>query len=149
MIDFFKSTGEVVASTIAEWNPERSRSENAYKQGLFRHLQEKLPKDWRVQTEYGIGDSKVDIAVISKDLLSTVTVFIELKMNMNSKDKQQRLRGQILEYAPHTTCLFIILCGKTDPKLCHSIKEDLSRESSRKKILFTDFEQYFQLFIKE
>lgn len=66
--------------------------------------------DIQVTKQYAKGRIRADIVVGDK-------VIIELKNNLDSTGKYQRLIGQLNEYKAWDGDTIIVLCGKTDKNL--------------------------------
>ncbi|GAH19881.1 unnamed protein product, partial [marine sediment metagenome] len=72
-----------VMDIINKWKPGKCKTEKDYEKSLYNFLEKQLP-DIEIVKQFGIGRTKVDIAVARK-------VFIEIKYNLNSTSKLQRL----------------------------------------------------------
>lgn len=90
-----------VRKVVDMWNPEGCKTEKEYEISLFRLLEEQLP-GIEVIRQYGLGRIKADIAVGGK-------VFIEIKSNIGTRDRLQRLLGQLTLYAKAKVEYFILI----------------------------------------
>lgn len=114
-VGYFANPFEHVKKLVDEWNPSKCKTEKAFENSLIEFLQENLEgKD--VVKQYGIGRSKVDIGVDKK-------VFIELKKDLDTTAKLQRLLGQMDLYSKDLDNLLVVVCGKTDKNIEKSLRE--------------------------
>ena len=97
-----------VASEIKSWRPRNCHTELEYRNSLLAKLQGAFPIAAR--KEYGHGRVKADIAFENR-------IGIELKFNLNSPAKKQRLVGQLNDYRGACKNIIGVLVGKTDPDL--------------------------------
>jgi hypothetical protein len=98
-----------VEGLIKEWKPSSCESEKDYEKSLYTHL-EKGGLEGKITKQYGVGRSKVDIAV-GKD------VFVELKKDLKNTGQLQRLIGQLEIYSKDLNNVIIVLCGEVDKNL--------------------------------
>ena len=112
----FDTTFEDVSKVVSSWKPKKKHTrETHYRDDLVAYLRTELnkPSPWdfgpgrkyKIQKESGRG--LADIAVDDN-------VGIELKYNMNTKAKVDRLFGQIEDYIKSYSDMIIVLCGQTD-----------------------------------
>src|SRR5438093_10852245 len=80
----------MVVSHLERWRPRGCSSEKDFENSLYKYLHEKLP-DIQVTKQYAQGRVRADLVVGDR-------VIIELKHNLNSTAKYQRLVGQLIEY---------------------------------------------------
>lgn len=104
-----------VSSLIDSWKPEKFRTEQQYEKSLYEYLHDQL-EEIQVTRQYARARIRADIVVGDK-------VIIELKNNLNSTSKYQRLVGQLNEYKGWEGPIFIILCGETDTNLLKDLKK--------------------------
>ena len=107
-----------VEEIIKKWKPKKCKTEKDYELSLFKFLEKELP-GIDIVRQFGIGRLKVDIAVGKK-------VFIEIKNNLNSTSKLQRLIGQLALYEKEDIeNLIILICGQTDKNLLRQLKKNV------------------------
>jgi len=110
----------VVVSHLQKWRPRGCSTEKDFEKSLFKYLHEKLP-EIQVTKQYAQGRIRADLMVGGK-------VIIELKHNLNSTAKYQRLIGQLTEYRDWDGRVVILLTGETDPNLRKELRSFLRRE---------------------
>ena len=110
----------MIISLIEEWKPTKCKTEKAYEKSLYSFLHKKL-EDIQITRQYARGRIRADLVVGDK-------VIIELKNNLNSTTKYQRLIGQISEYKEWEGHIIILLTGETDPNLKKQLKMYFDRE---------------------
>lgn len=106
---------------INNWKPKKHNSEKDYEKSLYNFLDQHLDSI-QITKQYARGRSKVDLSVGEK-------VFIELKYNLNSNSKYQRLIGQLVEYRKWNSPFIIILTGETDSNLFKQLVEFIEKEN--------------------
>jgi hypothetical protein len=108
-----------VKKLIREWQPKNCRTEKDFERSLVAWLESKLEgKD--IAKQFGVGRVRSDVVIDKK-------VLVELKINLDSTAKLQRLLGQIQLYKEDwAKPVFLVLCGKHDAnlvrKLQHAVK---------------------------
>lgn len=107
-----------VSGLIDNWKPGKLRTEQQYEKSLYEYLHGHL-EDIQVTRQYAKGRIRADIVVGDK-------VIIELKNNLDSTSKYQRLVGQINEYKNWEGHILILLCGETDPNIYKDLKKHAS-----------------------
>lgn len=109
-----------VKEAIAKWSPHECKDEKSYENSLYFFLHEYFP-DVQITKEYAIGRTKVDINVGDE-------VIIEIKKDLKSTDKYDRLVGQLEEYKKWKGATIILLVGDAEPhfkkKLLNRAKEE-------------------------
>lgn len=104
-----------VKKFINKWKPRKCQTEKDYEMSLFKYLEKELP-DIEIIKQYGMGRAKFDIAVGRK-------VFIEIKSQLNSTSKLQRLIGQLATYIDEKVeNLIILICGQADKNLLKQLE---------------------------
>jgi len=126
---------DVAKEKIITWKPGSLKSEKDYEKSLYNYLHKNLDK-LQVTKQYAKGRIKADIVIQDK-------VIIELKNNLNSTAKYQRLIGQLIEYKNWEGNVIILLTGGTDLNL----KKDLQKFIDEQNGLWE--EQNFTLIVKE
>jgi hypothetical protein len=110
----------MITSLIEEWKPVDCGTEKAYEKSLYVFFHEKLA-DIQVTKQYARGRIRADLVVGDK-------IIIELKHNLNTTGKYQRLIGQISEYKGWDGQILILLTGDTDPNLRKQFRDYLVKE---------------------
>ncbi len=105
----FWSDVDAVVSLFEKWTPGAFRTEKEYESSLYEFLHKELG-DIQVTKQFASGRIRADLVVADK-------IIIELKHNLNSTGKYQRLIGQIETYKEWSGRTVILLTGKTDPNL--------------------------------
>ena len=117
-----------VTDIIKRWRPGKCKTEKEYEKSLYTFLEKQLP-DIEITKQFGIGRTKVDIAVGRK-------VFIEIKYKLNSTSKLQRLLGQLSLYKKEKEeDLIILLCGNVDKNILRQLKDEVE-EYNRTMFVF-------------
>lgn len=107
-------TQAAVAQEIESWRPRGCRTEIQYRNSLFN----KLEDAFRIAPtkEYGHGRVRADIAFERR-------LAIELKLDLNTTGKQQRLKGQLDDYAKAFNSTIVVLVGDTQRNLLEDLKK--------------------------
>jgi len=105
----FFDSGGMIASLIEQWHPRKCNTEKDYEKSLYRFLHNKL-EDIQVTKQFARGRVRADL-VIGDD------VIVELKNNLKTTNRYQRLVGQITVYKEWDGQIIIVLVGETDPNL--------------------------------
>ena len=111
---------DMVASLIKKWRPKDCKTEKSYEKSLYNYLHNKM-EDIQVTRQYAKGRIRADLVVEDK-------VIIELKNNLDSTSKYQRLIGQINEYKEWDGSIILILIGKTDKNLRKELDKYIEKE---------------------
>jgi len=112
-----------IEDLIKEWKPRRCKTEGQFEKSLFEFLEERTEGIDLIR-QYGQGRARVDIAVGRK-------VFVELKHNLNSTSKFQRLIGQLEIYKKEKfENIIVVLCGKIDKGFLRELERQ-AEESKR------------------
>src|SRR5712664_87856 len=108
-----------VQELIEEWKPGNLALEKNYEKSLLEFLRSKL-RHVKITRQYGAARIKCDVAV-GKDAL------IELKTNLTTTAKLQRLLGQVQLYKKELdTPIIILLLGRTDDDLFKTLYSNSS-----------------------
>jgi hypothetical protein len=109
----FLTVGAVIQE-IESWRPRCCNTEIEYRNSLF----EKLEDAFRIAPtkEYGHGRIRADIAFERK-------LAIELKLDLNTMGKLQRLKGQLDDYAKAFDGTIVVLVGDTERNLVEDLKK--------------------------
>lgn len=86
---WFDSPG-MVKKTIEDWKPVNCNTEKEYEKSLYYFLHKQF-ENIQITKQYARGRIHADLVVGDK-------IIIELKHNLNSTGKYQRLIGQLTEY---------------------------------------------------
>jgi len=105
----FFDSGGMIASLIEQWHPRKCNTEKDYEKSLYRFLRNKL-EDIQVTKQFARGRIRADL-VVGDD------VIVELKNNLKTTARYQRLIGQITVYKEWDGQIIIVLVGETDPNL--------------------------------
>ena len=81
---------EMVERLVDEWKPRRCATEKDYEKSLYKFLHEKF-EEIQITKQYARGRIRADIVVGDK-------IIVELKNNLNTTNKYQRLLGQLAQY---------------------------------------------------
>ncbi len=110
----------VVLSKLDNWNPRGCKSEKDFENSLYKFLHEEM-KDFQITKQYAKGRMRADLVIADK-------VIVELKHNLDSTTKFQRLLGQIAEYKNWSGPIVILLTGETEPNLRKQLQEYIRKE---------------------
>ena len=109
----FTSVSNVVRE-IRSWRPRECKTEAQYKHSLFRKLSGEVFRDEPIM-EYGDGRTRADIAFRKN-------IGIELKLDLDSTAKFQRLIGQLADYRRVFDNTIVVLVGAHDRGLVKELK---------------------------
>jgi hypothetical protein len=98
-----------VVGMIEKWEPKRCKTEKDYEKSLYSYLHGQL-EEIQVTKQYAKGRIRADIVVAD-------SVIVELKHNLDTTAKFQRLVGQLDEYKRWDGKIVVILTGTTEPNL--------------------------------
>ncbi len=122
----------IVTDIIKRWRPGKCKTEKEYEKSLYTFLEKQLP-DIEIIKQFGIGRTKVDIAIGRK-------VFIEIKHKFNSTSKLQRLLGQLSLYKKEKDeDLIILLCGDVDKNILRQLKDEVEKYNRNQLLSDTMF----------
>ena len=107
-------TGAVV-KLIKEWEPKTLKTETQYEKSLYDYLHDNL-EAIQVTKQYAKGRIRADIVVNDN-------VIIEMKNNLDTTGKLQRLVGQLDTYKKWDGDIIILLCGKTEANIKKELKK--------------------------
>ena len=126
----FSSLFSDVVENIEKWRPKKLESEAKYRDDLLAYLRKNLNKDdsiWGASSKVSIrketGRHLADIGINNE-------VGIELKYNLNSKSKVDRLFGQIDDYLKGYSSMVIVLCGKTSEEQLDYLEDKVRKMPS-------------------
>lgn len=110
----------MVRRIIIQWEPEGCSTEKQYERSLYDYLHEEF-QTIQITKQYAKGRIRADIVVGDK-------VIIEIKNNLDTTGKYQRLVGQIAGYKGWDGSIIILLVGKTDKNLRKELDRHLKAE---------------------
>lgn len=113
---------EAVTSLLEKWRPRNCKTEKDFEKSLYKYLNENLG-NIQITPQYAQGR-------VRADLLIGKSVIVELKTDLNSTAKYQRLIGQLTEYSEWKGRIIILLTGQTDPNLRKQLDEYVTKQSS-------------------
>ncbi len=109
-----------VTSLLGRWRPRGCKTEKDFENSLYKFLHESLGKI-QITKQYAKGRIRADL-VVGDD------VIVELKHNLDSTAKFQRLIGQLSEYKEWKGQIVVLLTGSTDPNLRKQLDDYIERE---------------------
>lgn len=116
---------------IEDWKPTKKfGKENEYRDDLIHYLRDDLNKNSflsleKINISSEKGRSLADIAVNGKE------IGIELKKDLNSKSKIDRLIGQIQTYEDEYNDIIIVLVGKTHANYLDDLHHRIEKNNRR------------------
>ena len=120
------SIGAIV-TLLDKWKPRGCSTERDFEKSLYDFLHSELG-DIQVTKQYAKGRIRADLVIGD-------TVIVELKHNLDSTAKYQRLVGQLMEYKEWKGQTVVLLTGKTDPNLRKKLDTYLKKEGLTEDIL--------------
>jgi hypothetical protein len=100
---------DAIIGLISKWQPKNCKTEKDFEKSLYDYLHRELG-DLQITRQYARGRIRSDLVVADK-------VIIELKTNLDTTSKLQRLIGQLNGYESWEGRVIVLLTGKTDPNL--------------------------------
>lgn len=117
----FCDAGAMISSLIKEWRPRKCKTEKQYEKSLYMFLHKRL-EDIQITKQYARGRIRADLVVGDK-------VIVELKNNLNTTAKYQKLIGQITEYKKWDGQIIIVLTGDTDLNLHKELTKYIEKDN--------------------
>ena len=112
------SLGKVI-DLIESWRPRSCETEKEFEKSLMRHLEKNLEKAEIIQ-QYAAGRLRGDIVVDGK-------ILIEIKQDLDSTGKLQRLLGQIELYnSKWNGQVVVVLCGESKRDLLQVVRDKIN-----------------------
>lgn len=111
----------MISSLIKEWKPIRCKTEKDYEKSLYSFLHKRL-EDTQITKQYAKARIRADLVVGDR-------VIIELKNNLNTTAKYQKLIGQITEYKEWDGEIIIVLTGERDANLYKELMKYAAEEN--------------------
>jgi hypothetical protein len=99
----------MVSGLLQKWTPRRCKTEKDYENSLYDFLHREL-EGIQVTKQFAKGRIRADLVIGER-------VIVELKDNLDTTAKYQRLIGQLEEYQNWDGPVVIVLTGTTDPNL--------------------------------
>jgi hypothetical protein len=124
MAEHFFLTVNGVIDEIKSWRPRGCVRELDYRDSLFEKLTTSFPRA-PPSKEFGHGRVRADIAFGTK-------IAIELKHDLDTPPKLQRLKGQLDDYAKSFTNTIVVLTG--DPQ--RDLVKDLNQAAKKFSYVF-------------
>lgn len=110
----------MIESLVKKWKPKDCKTEKSYEKSLYDFLHKNL-YDIQVTKQYARGRIRADLVVGD-------SVIIEIKNNLDSTSKYQRLIGQLQEYKEWDGDIIILLIGETDKNLLKQLNKYIEQE---------------------
>ena len=110
----------LVAEKLKDWKPKKCSTEKDYENSLYKYLHDELG-DIQVTKQYAQGRIRADLMIGDK-------VIVELKHNLDTTAKYQRLIGQLSEYKEWKGRIIILLTGETDKNIRKQLDEFVRKE---------------------
>ncbi len=120
-LNYFLNAAGMVEDIIKDWKPGDCRTEKDYEKSLYTFLHKRL-EDIQITKQYAKGRIHADLVVGDK-------IIIELKNNLDTTSKYQRLIGQLAEYKDWEGKVILVLAGETDPNLRKQLKKYVEKEA--------------------
>lgn len=121
-----------VVDVIRRWEPGDCKTEKEYERSLYAFLHDVFG-DLQVTKQYAQGRVRADLCVAGK-------VILELKNNLDTTAKYQRLVGQIAEYKNWNGRIVILLTGTTEPNLRKQLDKFVEKEGLGAGLTMMDME---------
>jgi hypothetical protein len=118
----FDPPGTVIG-LLKQWSPKEYKSEGEYEKDLYAYLHDNFD-GVEVVRQYGSSRSKEDLCVGRK-------VYIELKKDLDTTGKLQRLLGQLQLYANEKwENVILVVVGKADQNLLLQAEQGMEKLGS-------------------
>ena len=106
--NLWDSVGTVV-TLINRWSPGKCNTEKDYEQSFLRFLNKEIP-EIKITPQFALGRSKADLLIGNK-------IIVEIKKDLMTTSKYNRLIGQLIRYKEWDRQVIVLLVGKTAPDL--------------------------------
>ncbi|MGH7952280.1 MAG: hypothetical protein ACREFE_10225 [Limisphaerales bacterium] len=106
---------------IEKWKPRGCKTEKDFELSLYKFLHKAL-EDVQITKQYARGRIRADLVVAGKFI-------IELKINLDTTSKYQRLIGQLAAYESWEGLVIILLTGITDKNLFKELKTHIEKNN--------------------
>ena len=112
-----------LTALLDKWRPRKCETEKDYETSLYTFLHKEL-EDRQITKQSGKGRFHADLVIDDKFI-------IEIKHNLDTTAKYQRLKGQVMEYKEWTGKVILLLIGKADQNLRKDLASFLKKEGLR------------------
>ena len=112
---------------VDKWRPRNCTTEKDYETSLTAFLRRELPEDTKITPQYAQGRFRADLVIDDR-------LVVEIKYNLDSTAKYQRLIGQVASYKDWKGQIILLLTGKTDPDLKKELNSYLKKEGLRDSV---------------
>ncbi len=120
-----------IKELVETWEPKQCKTEKEFERSLASFLESQL-KGKEVVKQYAVGRIRGDIVIDGK-------ILVEIKTNLDSTGKLQRLLGQIELYKEDwKKSVLLVLCGAHDTNLIKKLKDAVGRRRDA-AIVLDDF----------
>jgi hypothetical protein len=121
-----------VKELVQKWEPKDCHTEKDFERSLA-HLLESRLKGKDIVKQFAVGRVRGDIVIEKK-------ILIEIKTNLSSTAKLQRLLGQIELYRHDWgRAVILVLCGEHDPNLVKRLRDALGRHDDSLVLILGQF----------
>jgi len=120
----------IMKSLLEKWRPRKFDNEKEYEQSLHAFLRRELSDDIEVTPQYAQGRFRADLRVGKN-------VVVEIKLNLDTTSKLQRLIGQVEAYEEWKGTIFLVLMGKTDQDLKSRLTSFLKKRGLTDSLILT------------
>ncbi len=111
-----------IITLLKKWKPRQCETEKDYENSLFHYLNKELG-EIQITKQYAQGRFKADLVIGKR-------VIVEMKNNLNSTAKYQRLIGQLTQYSDWDGSIVVILTGDSDINIVKDLKTFLKKHDS-------------------
>ena len=113
-----------VTDLINRWKPRGCKTEKDFELSLYDFLHKELGET-QITKQFARGRIRADLVVAEK-------VIVELKTNLDSTGKFQRLIGQLAAYEEWDGSVIVLLTGTTDQNLLKELKLHTDKLNSKR-----------------
>lgn len=121
---------------LDKWRPRNCTTEKAYENSLTTFLRRELPEDTKITPQYAQGRFHADLVIDDR-------LVVEIKYNLDTTAKYQRLVGQIATYKDRKGQVILLLTGKTDLDLKKELTSYLKKEGLRDSLILMQEDKVF------
>jgi len=108
---------QYVEDLVEKWSPKNCKTEKDFERSLYDYLHRKL-EGKNITKQHGRGRYRVDLAVDDK-------LFIELKKDIDTTSKLQRVLGQLEIYSKSLDNLMLVICGEVEKNIYKQLEEKI------------------------
>ncbi len=122
---YWWNAGGNVKRIIEEWQPVSCTNEKDCELSLYNELRVRLPESVKIQSQYGSGRQKIDLAVDDK-------IAIELKYNLTITSAYHRALGQLEDMLKikNWEHVFLVICGPVNDDIHHGLNQYADKNNS-------------------